>query len=501
MHFSNSFSCTIREKAVILQRNSKRRIMKKIFLAFMLAIVSGVWMTSKAACMAQAPNNLPSSYITVSGTIQSLGYPCEEGEECPPCLTWAIVTSDKTYYLSTSDRQVQEFLDHMENAAIPAMYPLPLQAKATGIPYTRGSFDFLAVNDIDDLYVVYFSSALAARNSLCDEWNIAQISSATGPQEEIHTIKAFLEADTVIETQNYVKLIEGGMYKGALRKTTTRYYYIPAGSTHEYLLYAFNSQVGDQLDNLWIGGIPQEFPDGWTMTIEGIQETYPRTFVLSTGFTHTEEGIKNDPLYTTWIEGVGLFDGPAGQPCPAGRCACSCGQVVLCAYKNGEQVYVSEMGEQYGCEYNDDEQAVDTIPIYYTRDDPGSSTVDPVDPNQVVVTLKGDELTIKDYSGETITYSVKKESGNNASRRMPMYEDTFQDSVSVELTEEGQYRLDLTNPNWDYRIYGTFRYPHSTQDISDVAVPACSVEKMLRDGELLIRKGNAIYTVTGIRVE
>ena len=45
-------------------------------------------------------------------------------------------------------------------------------------------------------------------NSLCDEWNIAKISNAGGPIETIHTVKAVLGSDTVIESQNYVKLIE-----------------------------------------------------------------------------------------------------------------------------------------------------------------------------------------------------------------------------------------------------------------------------------------------------
>ena len=71
--------------------------------------------------------------------------------------------------------------------------------------------------------------------SFCDEWNIAKISNAGGPIETIHTVKAFLGSDTIIESQNYVKLIEYGGYKGSMREGESGViYYIPAGSTHEY---------------------------------------------------------------------------------------------------------------------------------------------------------------------------------------------------------------------------------------------------------------------------
>ena len=871
--------------------------MRKMIFTLMLAIVSSVWMTSEAACMAQAPNNLPSSYITVNGTIQSLGYPCEEGEECPPCLTWAIVTSDKTYYLSSSNQEVRDFLDRIELAPIPAIYLLPLQARASGTPYTQGSFDFLVVNNIDDLYVQYFSDQLtrlpslcnewnvwhesfqsfgpisfdkvvkyqlttdtiiadsnyysnyytlqrykrleqdgqylgamregnnrdiyfipagstheyllyafnaqvgdlltnlylgkfgeetgyggfvesisddsprvftirvpfpepepemesgatfmaywiegigspetpmgmaavpsltvaadvgtytllcayknkeqiyvsemgqqygceyngkpaAKPSSLCDEWNILEVSNVTcGYCEVYRTYNSRLTTDTVISGIRYTQLVEDDAYRGALREGLNRdIYYIPAGSAHEYLLYAFNAQEGDQLTNLWIGGSPADSPDGWAMTVEEIQETTPRTFVLSTGYTHTDGGIENYPLYITWIEGVGM-DGPVGDKRCVG-CADSRAYGVLCAYKNGEHVYTSEWGEQYGCEYNgngtpepmftsdtkwhyksydmfaytdytptlssislvdtlinnipyqkiggilfrtkgtkvwctmdslgtpverlvydfglqvgdsirnvyydeefwmeqeyiryakvtsveyitlsdgrsarrisydnyrpDDiehigsvegilfplnfpvaecgcgdafkcctrndfllyevstggcdeffeaEQPADTIPLFsYTGDDPGSSTVDPVDPNQVIVTLKGDELTVKEMSGEEITLELSLTDNRNqmpALNRVPETE-TFRNEVTITLTEEGIYTLELTNPSWGYHIYGTFDYPQRKDAIDQNIVPQPAAEKIIRNGQLLIRKGEKVYTVQGQEVK
>ena len=695
--------------------------MRKMILALMLAIAAGVWTLSNAMCMGPFSDAMDQPYTTVSGTIQALPFPCEPGEDCPTCLTEAIVTNDKTYYLTTKNQQVADFLEQIQTSPVPAIYLLPLKATASGTPYQIGSFDYLLISSLNELSVEYFSDQQENKlPSLCDEWNVLhEPFSCDGIYCRLQTLIYRLTTDTLIQDVNYVKLMEQEgpytHYKGAMREGTNRdIYYVPANSTHEYLLYAFNAQEGDQLNNVWLGGNPEDYPYGWTMTVEAIQETNPRTFVLSTGFITTEEGVENYPLYTTWIEGVGSPEEPCGLDCPppcaadggvytllcaykngeqvyssskserygcefngipstkpyhlcdtwnvmevglvtspeeiyhtvtqrltkdtiiaypsyynftpyarleengkykgamreegygkiyyipAGStheyllynfnakvgdrltnlwfggpakeypkglnatiteisntsprvftlaaelvhaesdaidtvlvfwtegvgmetgpvgmdcfyCACSCGQTVLCAYKNGEQVYVSDMGEQYGCEYNYDPYAPsDTIPLFsYTGDDPGSSTVDPVDPNQVVVTLKNDELTIKEFSGETISYQLTNLQSNNvpASRRAPQTQtlaqtQTFQNEVSLMLTEEGRYTLILTNPNWDYSIYGTFNYPRAKDGIDNTpgsSSDTCGkAHKILIDGQLLIEKNNKTYNVLGTPVK
>ncbi len=335
---------------------------------------------------------------------------------------------------------------------------------------------------------------------LCDEWNIAKISNATGPIETIHTVKAFLGSDTIIEAQHYVKLIEDGGYKGSMREGESGViYYIPAGSAHEYLLYNFNAQVGDKLSNLWYGGDPERCPNGYNATVLSISDETPRVFTVEVEYILSDsDGEHIIPWTIYWTEGVGLSDGPAGQFCPGPDCACSCGQLVLCAYKNGEQVYVSEMGEQYGCVYNYDPYAApsDTIPLFsYTGDDPGSSTVDPVDPNQVVVTLKGDELTIREYTGVDITYSLQ----HNAPSQMPSLHrapqsDTFRDMVTLQITESGEYQLLLTNPSWGYSIFGNFIYaPQGIESVHSTSVP----QKVLQNGQLYILRNGKVYTITG----
>ena len=180
-----------------------------------------------------------------------------------------------------------------------------------------------------------------------------------------------------------------------------------------------------------------------------------------------------------------------------------CVYTLLCSFVYGEQIYVSEMGAEYGCEHDQTPEPTDTIPLYsYTGDDPGSSTVDPVDPNQVVVTLKGDILTVKETSGDVITYSVQIESGNNAPKRMQtLFANTFQNSVSIELTEEGLYQLNLSNPLWDYRIYGIFNYPQRHDAIDTTMAPTPAAQKIIRNGQLLIRKGEKVYTLQGFEVK
>ena len=461
--------------------------MRKMILTLTLAIASSVWMT-KAACLMQAPEAMYQPFETVSGTLTSIGFPCEGEEPCPTCLTIALVTDAKTYYLSTSDAQIQAQLDELE-------MQLPLRATISGTPFVNGSFDFIKVQSV--------SVDNSLLPSLCDEWNIAKISNAGGPIETIHTVKAFLGSDTIIESQNYVKLIEDGGYKGSLRKGESGViYYIPAGSAHEYLLYNFNAQVGDKLTNLWYGGDPERCPNGYNATVLSISDETPRVFTIEVEYIISDsDGDHIIPWLIYWTEGVGLSDGPAGQFCPGPDCACSCGQLVLCAYKNGEQVYVSDMGEQYGCVYNYDPYAAptDTIPLFsYTGDDPGSSTVDPVDPNQVVVTLNGDQLTIREFSNVDVTYTLQ----HNAPAKMPVRShtsasDTFRNEITLQITESGEYQLLLTNPSWDYSIYGTFFYsPQGIESVHSTSVP----QKVLQNGQFYILRNGKVYTITGQRV-
>ena len=463
--------------------------MRKSFFTLMLAIVSSVWMANEASswCMPSV-RTLTEPWIEVSGTFQAEGIPCEPDEVCPPCLTIVLVTANKTFYLVTDDGQLIEQLDTIK---------LGTTATVSGVPFSHGSYDYIQVSHIEKNLKL---------SSLCNEWNVWYESfESFGPISFDKVVKYQLTTDTLINGQQYVKLTsdKDSPYLGAMREGNNRdIYYVPAGSTHEYLLYAFNAQEGDQLNNVWLGGNPEDYPYGWTMTVEAIQETNPRTFVLSTGFITTEEGVENYPLYTTWIEGVGFPETPHEvaellSPADVGV------YTLLCAYKNKEQIYVSEMGAEYGCEHDQTPEPTDTIPLYsYTGDDPGSSTVDPVDPNQVVVTLKGDELTIREHTGVDITYSLR----HNAPAKMPAHaqasaSDTFRNEITLQITESGEYQLLLTNPSWDYSIYGTFYYaPQGIEQIHSSTQGGETSRLVLMNGQIYILRGEKVYTLTGQEV-
>lgn len=464
--------------------------MKKMIFSLMLAIVSSAWMTSKAMCQVDLCTCVfDDPPVAISGILQLVPLPCPESTEdnpCPPCLTIALNANEQLYYLNIG-------LNDNLNALLDTLV-YPVNATVTGNVYQAGE-EGPAIRVLD-------ISLHASLPSLCDEWNVWYESYENfGPISFDKVVKYQLTIDTLINGQQYVKLTSDKDYPylGAMREGNNRdIYYVPSGSTHEYLLYAFNAQEGDQLNNVWLGGNPEDYPYGWTMTVEAIQETNPRTFVLSTGFITTEEGVENYPLYTTWIEGVGFPETPHEvaellSPTDVGV------YTLLCAYKNGEQIYVSEMGAEYGCEHDQRPEPTDTIPLFsYTGDDPGSSTVDPVDPNQVVATLQGDQLTIHEHSGVDVTYTLR----HNAPAQMPSLHrapqsDTFRDMVTLQITESGEYMLLLTNPSWGYNIFGRFNYmPQGIISVHSSSAP----QKVLQNGQMIILRGEKMYTVTGQEV-
>ncbi len=139
----------------------------------------------------------------------------------------------------------------------------------------------------------------------------------------------------------------------------------------------------------------------------------------------------------------------------------------------------------------------------YTGDDPGSSTVDPVDPNQVVVTLNGNELTIREFSNVDVTYTLR----HNSPAKMPAQmqtsaSDTFRGIVTLQITESGEYQLVLTNPSWDYSIYGTFFYsPQGVEQITSSTQGGETSRLVLLNGQIYILRGEKVFTLTGQEVK
>ena len=339
--------------------------------------------------------------------------------------------------------------------------------------------------------------------SLCDTWNIHGVAFPDGHDHHLMFTQQ-LTTDTLIAGQRYVRLEQGSAYLGALRETdNARIYFIPAGSTHEYLLYAFHANQGDTFDNVWFGGRPSDFPNGCHVTIREITEQNGRkVFELDASYTTPYEEIVEWP-YSIWIEGVGLQDGPVGSDCPL-DCLGDYGQSVLCAYKDGVHVYASAFAEEHSCWYATDDQ-IDTIPLY-VNDGPGSTTVTPVDPNQVVATLNDNLLTIREQSGEEVTYSLAVTPISHAPARHELPEaqkevssGNFRNSVAVQLSEDGSYTLTLSKAGWENDIYGTFDYTAS--GLQPIAATDAPARKLLRNGQLFIQQGDKIFTLAGVQTK
>lgn len=133
-----------------------------------------------------------------------------------------------------------------------------------------------------------------------------------------------------------------------------------------------------------------------------------------------------------------------------------------------------------------------TIPLYFgysiscssieSADDPGSSTVDPVDPNQARVELTGN--TLKVYEGLE---------GNarlwvyNMTHTQVVLQTGFDESVQVTLTDTAQYSIQLLHPDLG-SVYGTFRYPVD------------NARKVVQGGRLFILFNNHFYSPGGVKI-
>ena len=186
-------------------------------------------------------------------------------------------------------------------------------------------------------------------SSLCDEWHMI-VYPFMDVLESPSTYTQRLTSDTIINAVSYFKLQKNEKYIGALREGNNRdIYYIPADTTHEYLLYAFNAQIGDTLTNLWIGSDAREyqecFQDGnCTAVVEAISDDKTRVFDLQT----IEDNVISGPLQRwTWREGVGLAQGPVNLFFPVN--VADPNPEVLCAYKGGKRVYAKDDAKNYDC--------------------------------------------------------------------------------------------------------------------------------------------------------
>ena len=134
-----------------------------------------------------------------------------------------------------------------------------------------------------------------------------------------------------------------------------------------------------------------------------------------------------------------------------------------------------------------------TIPLYFgynlpcsaidSADDPGSSTVDPVDPNQAKAELIGNTLKVYEGLEGNTRLSVY-----NMTYRQVVLQTSFEESVQLTLTDTAQYSIQLFHPDLG-TVYGTFRYPVD------------NARKVMQGGRLFILFGNHFYNPGGVKIQ
>ena len=205
--------------------------------------------------------------------------------------------------------------------------------------------DYIGIrNNCPDWAVLSQESKMS---SLCDEWHVLHEPFwSFSPYSTIHFA---LTTDTIINARHYIKLesTEGKntLYEGALREENKKVYFVSVGSNNEYLLYAFDAPKGDQLSNVWGGGRAEICKNSFDAVVTDISDDTPRIFTL------TLNTSKEEYYQIQWLEGIGFMDGPTGS-----QNICDIADYgvfrLLCAYRNGEQVYASDYSEKFGCEFN-----------------------------------------------------------------------------------------------------------------------------------------------------
>lgn len=124
----------------------------------------------------------------------------------------------------------------------------------------------------------------------------------------------------------------------------------------------------------------------------------------------------------------------------------------------------------------------DSYTVTESADDPGSSTVDPVDPNQAKAELTGN--TLKVYEGLEGNAQI---SVNNITHPQVILQTSFDESVTLTLTDTAQYSIQLYHPSIG-SVYGTFRYPME------------KARKVMQDGSVYIFFNNQFYTPFGVKI-
>ena len=138
-----------------------------------------------------------------------------------------------------------------------------------------------------------------------------------------------------------------------------------------------------------------------------------------------------------------------------------------------------------------------SIPLFMPKDNPGTSTVDPVDPNLIYAGLHDNLLIVKDFTGAELKCTL---TCNAITQHPRLQDESFKKTLTVELTDAGQYDLVLTSTGWDYTVFGTFTYG-TLQGIETPLDDQRAATKMLRNGQLILMYKGQMYNVQGQQIQ
>ena len=280
----------------------------------------------------------------------------------------------------------------------------------------------------------------------------------------------------------------------------------------DILLYDFGLEVGDSIMHYRSinleDGIPEDYrfdPDSAYIYVSKVDSITLLDGRRAKCLHYKDRRYQDEYYIRTDIEYVGcshgglfsIIDVPLQTTCGSNACCCTL---------NGELIYEDYAGVCALMDIHGTSPA-DTVALYWrSGDGPGSTTVTPVDPNQVIATLNDNQLTIREQSGEEVTYSLAVTPISHAPARHELPEaqkevsaDTFRNSVAVQLSEDGSYTLTLSKAGWENDIYGTFDYTAS--GLQPIAATDAPARKLLRNGQLFIQQGDKIFTITGVQTK
>ncbi len=327
--------------------------MKKLFLSLLCAM-------SVLAVNAQT--------TTIQGVLVTEPEPCI-GEECvTTCLSLAIATADKTYFINgkCGDAYIATTIDGVE-----VLLGEGDEVIATGTVTTHVN------NNGDEFYKIDITS-INKREKVdwCTQWNIMEFrfASSVGGDDFAQTYIYVADGDTTIADKTYTKISyyhsltpDKKQYAAAIRQQgdSVMIHYEQA----DYLLYDFGVKVGDERDvfvgiNNWEVGVRGTYKNKVTdvsILSDGRKRISVDIYWSDTNGEYYDEFIESGEW---WIEGVGSADGILHTGADGGRVG-GYSNALLCASNEEGGMYNSGWSKSYTCVYNYDSRDAETPPTIH----------------------------------------------------------------------------------------------------------------------------------------